>query len=758
MKPMKQVLFYLTFLLLASCGKEEASTDSYLNSNLEAKKRTELLLAQMTLEEKVGQMCQYVGEPSKSDVVNKDEEVRYLLSLGETADLVKQGKIGSFLKVPTYKEANYLQQLAEQSRLKIPLLIATDAIHGHGMYQGATTIYPTEIGLASTFDTALARKMASYTASEMRATGYHWTFSPNIEVVRDPRWGRTGESFGEDPLLITELGKAMIKGYQSNGFGDSTNVIACAKHFVGGGIAYNGLNGAAADVSERTLHEVFFPPFIEAINAGVYTIMPAHNEINGVPCHAHPEYLQSLIQGEWGYEGFYVSDWMDIERLETVHRVVDSEKEAAKLAVLSGLDMHMQGPGFFDHVLELVNEGSIPEEIIDKSARKILYAKFQLGLFENRYADSLAVENELLKEEHRELALEIAQKSIVLLKNKDDLLPLSKNVKSIFVTGPNANNQAMLGDWSRIQPEENITTVLEGIKRSISERTKLDYLQCNSHYSYSANSLSEATRRAKNSDIAIVVVGDNSIRFDKYKTSGENLDRSSLELPGEQLDLVKAVVASGTPVVVVLINGAPITSPWTVEHIDGLIEAWEPGMAGGQAIADVLFGNINPSGRLPITIPQSVGHIQSFYNHKPSAFHRGRFYQSSSEPLFEFGFGLSYTNFKYSNIKVDSEMEANKDVELSFTLENTGEMDGDELVLVYLNDIVSSVTTPVKKLAAFKRVPLKAGESQYVNMSIPIKHFKLFNKNMDLVLEPGEFEVIVGQEELTVIVNYNASE
>lgn len=721
---------------------------SYLNSKLPASERVELLLKEMTLDEKIGQMCQFVGEASNNVVANKDEEVNYVLGLGERARLIKEGKIGSFLKVPTYKEANYLQGLAEQSRLKIPLLIANDAIHGHGMYKGPTTVFPTQIGLASSFDTSLANKVARYTAFEMRATGNHWAFSPNIEVVRDARWGRNGETFGEDPLLVSAMGTAMIKGYQGIDFAGAGNVLACAKHFVGGGIAVNGLNGAPADVSERTLHEIFFPPFIEAIKAGAYTIMPAHNEINGIPCHAHAPYLTGLIRNKWGFNGIFVSDWNDIEKLYSVHHIAASEKDADRLAVNAGLDVHMHGPNFFDNVKQLVQEGTIPLERVDDAVRKILFAKFQLGLFENRYVDSLRVKNTLLSKEHTGLALEGARKSMVLLKNKNNLLPLGKQIKSVFITGPGANNQSLLGDWSGLQPDDNIITVYEGIRKVAPANTRIDYEPWEHYDSINNTILATVQEKASKADVAIVVVGENSIRFDKNKTSGENLDRATLELAGTQNEFLKAVCEAGKPVIVVLINGGPVASPWMADRADAILEAWEPGMFGGQAVAEVLFGEYNPGGRLPITFPQTVGHLQSFYNHKPSSFHRGRFYNSKREPLFGFGHGLSYTRFQYINLNMPSKIGLKDSLVISFTLENAGAVKGDEVVLVYLHDKLSSVTTPVKKLVAFSRIGLNPKERKDLKFVIPNSAFKLFDQNMNLVVEPGQFEILVGNNNL----------
>jgi beta-glucosidase len=730
-------------VVFAISANSMATNISYWNANLPAEKRVELLLAEMTLDEKIGQMCQFVGEASDIDFDSKDTKSNYTLALGARAGLIKQGKIGSFLKVSTFEEANVLQELAEQSRLKIPLLIATDAIHGHGMYMGATTIYATQIGLAASFEPELAERVAQYTASEMRATGFNWAYSPNVEVVRDARWGRIGETFGEDPYLVTEMGNAMVRGYQGKDFSSPTNVLASAKHFVGGGIAYNGVNGAPADVSERTLHEIFFPPFIGSIDNGVYTIMPAHNEINGIPAHAHEEYLTDLIRGEWGFEGFYISDWMDIQRLESAHKIVDSEREADKVAVLAGMDVHMQGPGFFDNVKALVENGEIPLSRIDHAVSKILYAKFQLGLFENRYTTQQAVDDTLLSDSHRALALTTAQKSMVLLKN-NGVLPLSQDIERIVVTGPNADHQALLGEWARVQPDNNVITVLEGIEQQYGQDTAIDYAAIVKHHHISDSELSTAGQLAENADVVIAVMGENSLRFDQHKTSAENVDRPTLDLVGNQIELLKKIKASGSKLVVVLVNGGPIASEWLTEHADAILEAWEPGMYGGQAIAETLVGKINPAGRLPITVPRSVGHLQSFYNHKPSAFHRGGFYQSRRAPLYYFGYGLSYTQFDYSNLMVPKTMSTEGSLSISVDIKNIGAMDGDEVVLLYINDKVSSVTTPVKKLVAFKRLHLKRGERKTISFTIDNKDFALLDRHMKSVVEPGEFDIIIG--------------
>ncbi len=749
---MSSALQALTLWLFLVVSTNSLAAASYLDASLPSEKRVELLMKEMTLDEKIGQMCQFVGEATDIDFDSKDTKSNYTLALGARAGLIKEGKIGSFLKVSTYQEANILQSLAAESRLKIPLLIATDAIHGHGMYMGPTTIYATQIGLAASFEPEMAELMAEYTASEMRATGFHWAYSPNIEVVRDARWGRIGETFGEDPYLVTEMGNAMVRGYQGVDFSSSTNVLASSKHFVGGGIPYNGVNGAPADVSERTLHEIFFPPFVGSIENGVYTIMPAHNEINGIPAHAHEEYLTDLIRGEWGFDGFYISDWMDIKRLESAHKIVDSEREADKVAVLAGMDVHMQGPGFFENVKSLVENGEIPMSRIDHAVSKILYAKFQLGLFENRYTDKQAVEDTLLNKSHLELALKTAQKSMVLLKN-EGVLPLKQDMGRILVTGPNADHQALLGEWARVQPDDNVITVLEGIKAQYTEGTRIDYVPIARHDLITRKELSKVGKLAKRADVVIAVMGENSLRFDKNKTSAENVDRPILDLIGNQIELLEKIKASGAKLVVVLVNGGPIASEWLTENADAILEAWEPGMFGGQAIAETLVGKINPGGKLPITVPRSVGHIQSFYNYKPSAFHRGGFYSSSRKPLYYFGYGLSYTSFEYSNLNLPATMSTDDSLSLSVDITNTGAMDGDEVVMIYINDKVSSVTTPVRKLVAFKRIHLKQGEKQTLDFTIANKDFALLDRHMKSVVEPGEFEIIIGDRIEVATVN-----
>lgn len=719
----------------------------YSNSSLPAERRAELLLARMSLEDKIGQMCQYVGETNAPTAENADEVVGYALGLADKLELIKSGRVGSFLKVPGALEANYLQEVAASTRLGIPLLIGTDAIHGHGMDLAAATIFPSPISFASAFDPDLARRIAVCTAREMRATGFHWSFSPNVDVVRDPRWGRTGETFGEDPCLVAELGVAMVLGYQGKDFSGPDEVLACAKHLVAGGIPNNGLNGAPAELSERTLHELYYPPFARTLAAGAFTLMPSHNEVNGIPCHADADLLTRRLREEWGFRGFVISDWLDVERLRSVHHVAETRRDADRLGVLAGIDMHMHGGEFFESVRAQVLEGLIPLARIDAAVRPILRAKFQLGLFERRYIDPELISATVCCEEHLELALEAARKSIVLLKN-DGVLPLSvppgTGVRRILVTGPDAADQSILGDWARVQPEANVISIEAGLRREAPAEVEIEYVATGPIGAISDAQIQSAATAAAQSDVVVLAIGENSLRFNPGRTSGENVDRVSLEPPGRQLELMRALSEVGKPIVVVLINGAPIASEWLVEHAAAVLEAWEPGMQGGKAIAEVLYGKVNPSGRLPMTVPRSVGHLGVVYDERPSAQHRGRLRFSESDPLFRFGHGLSYSHFEYENLRCAESFTREQELVVEVDVRNAGERSGDDIVLLFLRDVYASVTRPVRQLKAFQRVSLEPGESASVSFVLPPAAFTLLDRDLKRVAEPGEFRLFVG--------------
>ena len=750
-------VIHILLLLTSSLIFSQNSYYPYLDSNLDVNVRVDDLMSRMTLFEKACQMNQFVGlehmkkaekDLSPEDMKKSDAQGFYK---GVFSDDVKQmiinGQIGSFLHVITAKEANYLQQLANKSKLKIPLLIGIDAIHGNALYKGAT-VYPSPITIASTWDENNSYDVGVQTALEMRSTGSHWAFTPNVDVMRDARWGRVGETFGEDPFLVSQMGVAMINGLQQGDYTGINKVIACAKHLIAGSEPINGLNLSPMDISERTLNEIYLPPYKSAVDAGVFSIMAAHNEVNGVPSHSNKKLMSNIIRNEWGFDGFYVSDWLDIERLETLHKVARNFKEAIYLAVDAGIDMHMHGPDFPELVVELVNEGKLSEERVNYACSKILEAKFKLGLFENRFVDEDDISEKIFNQYHKETALKLARQGIVLLKN-NDVLPLRrpKNSKNrILVTGPNANNQSILGDWHSAQPDENVYTVFEGIKKIGTEMGYLvDYHDSNENIKrISEKDINKTIEVAKEYDLVVLVIGDNSMRYKwNQKTAGENTARAELDLAGKQLDLAMELKESGNNVIVVYVNGRPISEPWISENINAIIEAWEPGSFGGLAVAEIIFGKINPSGKLPLTVARSVGQLKMFYNHKHSMYFRD-YAMQTNKPLYSFGFGLSYTKFDISKPKINSSKFKKGILSVSVKVKNIGEISGDEVVQLYISDKYSSITRPVKELKAYQRVSLKPGESKEILFELNKSAFAYYDSEMNYIVEAGDFDILVG--------------
>ena len=744
----------MTMAIAATVGSGSAEKkEMYKDPSVPVKDRVEDLLSRMTLEEKVGQMNQFVGIEhikANSAVMTADELKNNTANAfypGVTDKDVErwtaQGLIGSFLHVLTIEEANHLQSLAMKSRLQIPIIFGIDAIHGNANAPD-NTVYPTNINLACSFDTAMAYKIARQTAKEMRAMNMHWTFNPNVEVARDARWGRVGETYGEDPYLVTLMGVESVKGYQGS-LNGKEDVLACIKHFVGGSEPINGTNGSPTDLSERTLREVFFPPFKAGVEAGAMSLMTAHNELNGIPCHSNEWLMQDVLRGEWKFPGFVVSDWMDIEHIHDLHATAENIKEAFYQSIMAGMDMHMHGIHWNEMVVELVKEGRIPESRIDESVRRILDIKFRLGLFEQPFADTSKSMKVRLSKEHRETALEAARNGIVLLKN-EGVLPLdASKYKKVLVTGINANDMNVLGDWSAVQKEENVTTILEGL-RQVAPGTAFDFVdQGWDPRNMDPAKVSEAEKRAKEADLNIVVAGEYMMRFRwTDRTDGEDTDRSDLDLVGLQNELIRKVAASGKPTILILVNGRPLGVEWAAEHLPAIVEAWAPGMYAGQAVAEILYGKVNPSAKLAITIPRSVGQLQMIYNHKPSQYFHP-YAVKPSTPLWPFGYGLSYTTYKYDDLKLSAkEVSQNQNVEVSVKVTNTGQRDGVEIVQLYIRDKYSSVTRPVKELKDFARVALKAGESKVVTLTITPDKLAFYDKKMKWIVEPGEFVVMAG--------------
>ena len=744
------ILTILSAMTLAACS--DNGTPVYKDASAPVKERVEDLLGRMTLEEKVGQMNQFVGlehikkneaHLTEEDLKNNTAQAFYPgFSADSVASWTRKGLVGSFLHVLTLEEANYLQSLAMESRLGIPVIFGIDAIHGNANAPD-NTVYPTNIGLACSFDLELARRIARETAAEMRAMNMHWTFNPNVEVARDPRWGRVGETYGEDPYLVSLMGTETVRGYQ--GDLSSDDVLACIKHFVGGSQPVNGTNGSPTDLSERTIREVFFPPFEEGVKAGAMSLMTAHNELNGIPCHSNEWLMEDVLRGEWGFKGFVVSDWMDIEHIYDLHATAENIKEAFYQSIMAGMDMHMHGVYWNEYVCELVREGRIPESRIDSSVRKILDIKFRLGLFENPYADPDRTMDIGLCGTHRHTALEAARKSVVLLKN-DGLLPLDPGkYRRVLVTGINADDHNILGDWSADQKPENVTTVLEGLKM-VSPETEFVFVdQGWDPRNMSEANVDRAAAAARTCDLNIVVAGEYMYRGRwTERTSGEDTDRSDIDLVGLQNELIRKVAASGRPTVLVLISGRPLGVQWAADNLPALVNAWEPGMYGGQAIAEILYGKVNPSAKLAVTMPRSAGQVQMIYNHKPSQYFHP-YAVTPSTPLYPFGYGLSYTTYSYSDIWLDrTEIPADGTVKVSVEIRNTGNIAGDEIVQMYIRDRFSSVTRPVKELKDFARIHLEPGETRTVEFSVTPDKLMFLDKDLRPVVEPGEFIVMVG--------------
>lgn len=754
---MKRLLTLALAALTLPAMSAKKEQPLYKNPKASVAQRVDDLLARMTLEEKVGQMNQLVGiehfkqystSMSAEELATNTANAFYPgVTVQDMEEWTRRGWVSSFLHVLTLEEANYLQKLNMQSRLQIPLLIGIDAIHGNAKCQG-NTVYPTNIGLASSFDVDMAYKIARQTAEEMRAMNMHWNFNPNVEVARDGRWGRCGETFGEDPYLVMQMGVATNKGYQRN-LDNAQDVLGCVKHFVGGSYAINGTNGAPCDVSERTLREVFFPPFKAAIQqGGDWNVMMSHNELNGIPCHTNSWLMTDVLRKEWGFKGFVVSDWMDIEHCVDQHRTAANNKEAFYQSIMAGMDMHMHGPEWQTAVVELVREGRIPESRIDESVRRILTVKFRMGLFEHPYSDVKTRDRVINDPEHKRTALEAARNSIVLLKNANNLLPLdAQKYKKVLVTGINANDQNIMGDWSEPQPEEQVWTVLRGLK-SVAPTTDFRFVdQGWDPRNMSQAQVDAAVEAAKECDLNIVCCGEYMMRFRwNERTSGEDTDRDNLDLVGLQEQLIRRLNETGKPTVVIIISGRPLSVRYAAEHVPAIVNAWEPGQYGGQAIAEILYGKVNPSAKLAMTMPRHVGQISTWYNHKRSAFFHPAVCTDNT-PLYPFGHGLNYTTFRYSNLQLNKASIPNDGktpVTASVTIENTGNRDGVEICQLYINDVVASVARPVKELKDFRRVALKAGEKKTIEFTITPDKLAFYDLNMKPIVESGAFEVMVG--------------
>jgi beta-glucosidase len=695
---------------------------AYLDPSQPVERRVDDLLSRMTLEEKVGQMCQYSGFSEQHE------------------SMIREGRVGSLLNVFGAENVNRIQRIAvEHSRLGVPLIFGLDVLHGY------VTTFPIPLGLASTWDPEVVKRAASAAALEASSDGINWTFAPMVDIARDPRWGRIAEGAGEDPYLGSVMARALVEGFQGEAIGSPGKLLACPKHFVAYGAAEGGRDYNTVDISERTLREVYLPPFKAAVEAGAGTIMSAFNEISGIPASANHFTLGTVLRGEWGFDGFVVSDYNSIGELVN-HGIASTPSDAAREAIMAGVDMDMQGNVYQSCLVRLVMEGIIPEEAVDEAVRRILRIKFRLGLFERPYVDAGRPKEVIMSKGILEVALEAARKSIVLLKNEGRTLPLRKGLRRIAVIGPLADDRkAPLGPWSCLGRPEYVVTVLEGIRKKASPDVEVVYAKGCEVTSALNRGLEEAADMAKGSDVAVVVVGEEA------EMSGEAACRASLDLPGVQEELVRRVHETGVPVVEVLMNGRPLSIAWSAEHVPAILEVWFPGIQGGNAIAEVLFGDYNPGGKLPVTFPRTVGQVPIYYNHKntgrPPSEDKwtSRYLDVPFTPLFPFGHGLSYTEFEYSALKVEPEEVAlGGHVRISLDLRNVGRFRGDEVVQLYIRDVVASVTRPVKELKGFRRVTLEPNEMKRLEFVIGTDDLAFYDRHMRKTVEPGEFEIMVG--------------
>lgn len=709
--------------------------------------KIEGIISRMSLREKIAQL----GSISVRDLMEEGrfspEKARKLISDGIGQITRAAGWSGLPPKEAAELTNDIQRFLKEETRLGIPAIVHEECLSGF-MADKATT-YPQAIGLASTWEPDLIRRMTSAIRREMRAVGAHQGLSPVLDVLRDPRWGRVEETLGEDHYLVACMGVAYVMGLQGDDLKEG--VIATVKHFAAHGFPEGGRNWAPVHMGMREFREIFLFPFEAAVRAAkVKSVMNAYHDLDGVPCAASRELLTDILRGEWGFDGIVVSDYGAIDMLRTAHHTAADKREAAIQALEAGIDVELPGINCYgEPLLKAVEEGLLSEALIDEAVRRVLKVKEELGLFDNPFVNPDDAPATFDCDEHRSLALEIARKSMVLLKNEDGLLPLEKNIGSVAVIGPNADTaRNMLGDYTYTahlslgEMAVPMVTVLEGIKAKVSSGTVVRYAKGCEVFGGTKEGFAEAIEAAQNSDVVILTLGGKS-GLSGTDTCGEFRDRADLGLPGYQRELAEAILRVGRPTVVVFINGRPFSEEGIVEKAGAILEAWLPGEEGGNAVADVLFGDYNPGGRLPISVPRSVGQIPINYNRKPAS-HRDYVFTKGT-PLFPFGHGLSYTTFQYGDLEISPDkIEPAGQVTIGLKVKNTGDREGDEVVQLYIRDVMASVTRPVKELKGFKRINLKPGEERRVVFKLSADQLAFYDRSVKLVVEPGTFEVMIG--------------
>ena len=702
---------------------------AYRIPSLSVEERVADLLSRMTLEEKVGQLIMWDARGEDLSFINTRQPGSILHILGE--------------------KVKHAMDLATQNRLGIPLLVGEDGIHGHSFWKGAT-IFPTQLAMAASWNPELMEQVGRVTAEEMAPTGIHWTFSPVLCLSRDLRWGRTGETFGEDPYLIGEFGAALIRGYQGQRLDDPTTVLASAKHFAGYSETQGGRDASEADISRRKLRSYFLPPFERAVRAGAMTFMTGYQSMEGLPSTANRWLLTEVLKNEWGFRGVLVTDWNNVGRLVVEQKVCATYAEAAIVALRAGNDIMMTTPQFYEGALEAVHSGRLAESEIDAPCARLLALKFRMGLFENpRRPDLELAALEIARPEHRAINLETARQSLVLLQN-NGLLPLDPTkVKSIAVIGPNADDDLQqLGDWSLgswqhpaaagKQPREKTTTVLDGMRALAAAGCSISYERGCSIIDDNLSDISAAVAAAQAAEVVVAVVGDH-LNF-----IGETLSTATLELMGGQIELLDALAKTGKPMVIVLVNSKPMVLPASAKRAAAIIECFNPGMEGGRALAEAIFGLLNPTGKLTISIPVHVGQQPVFYSQVRGQ-HGTRYADLTQEPLFPFGHGLSYTQYSYSNLRLAAAtLTRGQAATVCVDVENTGQRAGTEIVQVYVSDVVTSATWVNKALKGFARVQLAPGEKKTVQIELAWESFQIVNAEGRSVVEPGEFEILAG--------------
>lgn len=723
---MPKHLFLALFILLLNACNPPANRQDRIDLKVDS------LLALMTLEEKIGQLSLYTSD---WDVTGPTMREGY-------KEEIRKGRVGAIFNAFTARYTRELQRLAvEETRLKIPLLFGYDVVHGH------RTIFPIPLGQAASWDLKAIEEADRIAAEEAAAEGLHWTFAPMVDIARDPRWGRMAEGSGEDPYLGSRIAEARVRGFQGQGLGQLNSVMACVKHFAAYGAAQAGRDYHSVDMSERMFREVYLPPYAAAVHAGAATVMTSFNDYDGVPATASKYLLTEVLRNELKFEGFVVSDYTSVMEL-IPHGVASDTASAAALALQAGLDMDMQA-GFYQSALpQLVASGKISKELIDQSVRRILRKKFELGLFDDpyRYSDTIRERTTIMKPEYLDKAREVARKSIVLLKN-ESVLPLSKNLGTLAVIGPLADaRREMIGSWSAAGDWTKSVTLLEGVRAAVSPATKVLYAKGSNVNDDSTSYFQQALRIARQSDAIILAVGESA------SLSGEAASRSSLDLPGVQQQLVDLIQQTGKPVVVVLMSGRPLTINAMAQRVPAILETWFLGTQAGHAIADVLFGDYNPSGKLPVTFPRSVGQVPIYYSMKNTgrpldvnSKYTSKYLDVDNSPLYPFGYGLSYTTFAYSDpVLSTASLRAGDTLAVRVNLTNTGSREGVEVVQLYVRDLVGSVTRPVMELKGFQRVSLKPGERKEVTFFLTYKDLEFCRIDGSFGTEPGQYLVFVG--------------